>query len=409
MCFYVFSEQFPLHIKYVSEIVSYKYLGRPQVNAEILVSNPASSSLDSFHIVYPNRFLRRIQKQTAGARPARSFRIHDSEFRDESDCWISEQRKVIDALWKATSNYIIEYSSDNGRQFRTVRFPRHDDPTQHSMEVTGLIGGRCDLRVERDFGLQAISDEEGFTLFNLVLDTPLDAGESRWFRFYFEPRYLFLRKGRTLLHCLLLFMLNQCFHSYEICGPLEIRGRYLERVRILLQGAESDADEFAPRIRDFLDRLEANEAHYDRLDLHLWPRDLHVLFEFLVFGNIFIKGDFPRILDLRDKRAKLRNRRFYSLESTNHGEPNHMQGVRDFRILFCGRTHFRILEAFPTLVFIAAAVWLLVSANQRILPILTRYAKQHSQGVTVAFYFLEFSTVVGILKWLLRSVRNRLF
>jgi hypothetical protein len=66
MCIYIFSENTNIRIKYLSEIITYKFLGRPQVNIDLLIENPTNIVISKFYLLYPNNFLRHVIKKKKG-------------------------------------------------------------------------------------------------------------------------------------------------------------------------------------------------------------------------------------------------------------------------------------------------------------------------------------------------------
>jgi hypothetical protein len=150
---------------------------------------------------------------------------------------------------------------------------------------------------------------------------------------------------------------NEYYLNYEICSPLEIRRRYLERMELHIAQTENPREDRQigephwAHLEAFVAGLKESETVISHLDLNLWPRDLHVLFGFILVGDIAIRGNFPDMMPGAIEKRPIHHRRVYVFESAPRGEKS---AGEDFRLFFAGKTHIGWLEAIPFLVAVTA-------------------------------------------------------
>jgi len=184
-----------------------------------------------------------------------------------------------------------------------------------SLSFSGIVGSDGDVRVENSFtfGQLKILHDIKFTVFTYELKEPLER-RKRWVRLKFKARTsahnVEMMKHRTVKR-----MTNLLHYQYEICGPYDVKKRFITYLRSTARrcekkGCSAVVMNDVKGLLAFLEEdglVESNDrgcssSIFERIFLHVNPGDLERLTDFIVDGALKVAGFTPNLVITRDGR-----------------------------------------------------------------------------------------------------------
>lgn len=373
MCLYIYSEDGPIEILYISESIYLGRYGSSEVYVDILINNPSKTNqLNSFCVIYPNRF-----KKYKKTKNKLQFYNYGS-FGNLSPSLYDDNHEV-------NLTYTLSgFKRDTKSKPNTLILEK---PNPEDMSKPFVYEGIIPVDAENDKfilydGLTdtcwVMLNEICMSVFKYSFVTPVGGNGKRWVRLFFNAKQVSTFPPHWIKKIILL-LIDDLKSTYCIMGPYDLINMFRERLTIHAYVAERSKTKdpesknlydqhlrAAQHIKDkVIDKInQVGSTKINDFTLHIFPGRLRTLSSVYGYGRIYPNGTLPNFLpeDESLKSTASWARRVYDWSSNNLGN----SGKEDsFSIFFTGAARHRIIR------FLALLVVLFVIVNVTISSILT--------------------------------------
>ena len=342
MCFYFYSPNRKICIKYTSELIFLGEDGSSTVYVDTLIENPSPDDpIDDIKIIYPNRLFSLYPiNENEGAVEIDPSEI---EFSDISSTFTNDAEGINWAYNLPGAS--IQRIHQDQEVHRTFQQSDPSNPTKNIV-FEGIVGEDGDLSIENSFTFIQLKLLYNiyYTVLRYNLRQPI-TGHAVWVRLKF--------KAKTAAHNLHLIryrylrrLTNSLYFSYQIFGPYDVKNRFITYLLSFKRRCE-DADcspDIANDLKGLSDYFERDgllendnfppaKTVIEKIFIHINPGELERLTDIVNQGVVKIAGYLPNIVFSEENTINLYQWKVISDDNENDFSFSILFQAKPFRLL----------------------------------------------------------------------------
>lgn len=350
MCFYLYSPNRTICIKYTSELIFLKEDGSSTVYVDCLIENPLPDDpIDNIKIIYPNRLFSLYPiSENEGAAEIDSSEI---EFSDISSTFIDNAEGINWAYNLPGASVQRIYQDPETPSLPARRIFQQSDPSNPTKNIVfeGVVGENGELFIEESFTF--IQLKLLYNIYTSVLTYNLIepiTNKARWIRLKFRAKTA-AHNLHLIKHQYLRRLTNSLYFSYQIFGPHDVKSRFITYLLSFIRRCEDDdcsidiVDDLKSLCnyfeRDGLNGSLQNNAYqpattiFEKLFIHINPGELERLTDIINQGAVKIAGYLPNIVFAEEGTINLYQWKVISDEKQNDFNFSILFQAKSFRLL----------------------------------------------------------------------------